>query len=51
MLIKSSSLAAIMHRCKRQPTRLMRFLIEELFNVDELRSSTVRGKERETART
>ena len=44
VLIKSSSLAAIMRRCKRQPTRLMRFLMEELFSVDELRSSTVRGK-------
>ena len=36
MLITSSSLAAIMRSCKRQPSRLMRFLMDEL--------NTVRGK-------
>ena len=44
VLIKSSSLAAIMHRSKWQPIRVMRFLMDELFTTDELRSSTVHGK-------
>ena len=44
ILIKSSSLAAIIRRSKRQPTRVLRFLMEELFTHDELRMSTVRGK-------
>ena len=44
ILIKSTSLAAIMRRSKRQPTRVLRFLMEELFTHDELRLSTVRGK-------
>ena len=44
ILIKSSSLAAILRKSKRQPTRVLRLLMEELFTTDELRSSTVRGK-------
>ena len=44
ILIRSSSLAAILRRSKRQPTRVLRFLMEELFTHDELRMSTVRGK-------
>ena len=44
VLIKSSSLAAILRRSKWQPTHVLRFLMEELFTQDELRGSTVRGK-------
>lgn len=44
VLIKSSSLAAIIHKSKQLPARVMRFLMDELFTADELRSSTVRGK-------
>ena len=44
VLIKSSSLAAIMRKSKRQPTRLLRYLMDELFSPDELQGSTVRGK-------
>ena len=44
ILIKSSSLAAILRKSKHQPTRVLRLLMEELFTTDELRSSTVRGK-------
>ena len=44
VLIKSSALAAVLRKSKRQPTRALRLLMEELFTVDELRGSTVRGK-------
>ena len=44
ILIKSTSLAAALRRSKRQPTRLLRALMEELFTTDELRCSSVRGK-------
>ena len=44
VLIKTTSLAAVLRRAKRQPTRLMRFLMQELFTEDELRCSSVRGK-------
>jgi len=44
IMIKSSSLAAVIRRSKRQSTRVLRFLMDELFTVDELRTSTVRGK-------
>jgi len=44
ILIKSSALAAILRKSKRQPTRVLRLLMEELFSIDELRSSTIRGK-------
>ena len=44
VLIKSSSLAMILRRSKRTPTRLLRFLMGDLFSVDELQTSTVHGK-------
>ena len=44
VMIKGSSLAAAMRQAKRQPTRLLRHLMVELFSEDELRCSTVRGK-------
>ena len=44
VLIKSTSLSAVLRRSKRQPTRLLRGLMEELFTEDELRCSSVRGK-------
>ena len=44
VLIKSSALAAVLRKSKRQPTRVLRLLMEELFTNDELRTSTVRGK-------
>ena len=44
ILIKSSSLAAALRRCNRQPTRLLRLLMMELFTEDELRTSSMRGK-------
>ena len=44
ILIKGTSLAAIIRRSKCQPTRVLRLLMEELFTHDELRLSTVRGK-------
>ena len=44
ILIKSTSLAAALRQSKRQPTRLLRNLMVELFSQDELRCSTVRGK-------
>ena len=37
-------LATALRRAKRQPTRLLRLLMVELFSTDELRCSTVRGK-------
>lgn len=44
VLIKSTSLAAALRQSKRQPTRLLRYLMVELFSEDELRCCTVRGK-------
>ena len=44
ILIKSSSLAAVLRRANRQPTRLLRLLMTELFTEDELRMSSMRGK-------
>ena len=44
ILIKSSSLAAALRRCNRQPTHLLRLLMMELFTEDELRTSSMRGK-------
>ena len=44
VLIKSTSLAAVLRKSKHQPTRLLRALMEELFSEDELRCSSVRGK-------
>ena len=43
-MIKSTSLAAALRQAKRQPTRLLRYLMVELFSEDELRCCTVRGK-------
>ena len=45
ILIKSSSLAAVLRRSGRQPTRLLRLLLTELFTEDELRTSLMRGKQ------
>ena len=44
VLIKSSTLAAVLRKSKRQPTRVLRLLMEEMFTSDELHTSTVRGK-------
>jgi len=44
IMITSTSLAAALRQSKRQPTRLLRNLMVELFSQDELRCSTVRGK-------
>ena len=44
VLIKSSSLATVLRRANRQPTRLLRLLLTELFTEDELRMSSMRGK-------
>ena len=44
ILIKSSSLAAALRRANRQPTRLLRLLMTELFTEDELRTSSMRGR-------
>ena len=43
VMVKGASLAASLTRCKCQPTRLLRLLMNELFTEDELRCSTVRG--------
>ena len=43
-MIKGASLASALTRSKRQPTRLLRFLMGEMFTEDEMRCSTVRGK-------
>ena len=43
-MVKATSLAAALTRSKRQPTRLLRHLMGELFTEDELRSSSVKGK-------
>ena len=42
--VSGAMLASVLRRAKNQPTRLLRYLMEELFTVDELRCSTVRGK-------
>jgi len=44
IMIKSSSLAAINRKAKRQPTRILRYLMDELFSEEELKGSTVRGR-------
>ena len=44
VLIKSSALEAVLRKSKQQPTRVLRLLMEELFTVDKLCGSTVRGK-------
>ena len=44
IMVKGTTLASILSKSKRQPTRLLRFLMSELFTEDELRFSTVRGK-------
>ena len=44
VMIKSTSLAAALRQAKRQPTRLLRCLMVELFSEDELRCCTVKGK-------
>ena len=43
-MVKGSALASVLSKSKRQPTRLLRFLMAELFTEEELRCSTVRGK-------
>ena len=42
--MNGAMLAATIRRAKNQPTRLLRFLMVEMFTIDELRCSTVRGK-------
>ena len=44
ILVNGAMLATALRRAKRQPTRLLRYLMVELFSHDELRCSTVRGK-------
>ena len=44
IMVKGPTLAAVLTKSKRQPTRLLRFLMAELFTEDELKCSTVRGK-------
>ena len=44
VLVNGAMLAAAVCRAKNQPTRLLRYLIVEMFTTDELRCSTVRGK-------
>ena len=44
ILVSGAMLATALRRAKRQPTRLLRYLMVELFSHDELRCSTVRGK-------
>ena len=44
IMVKGTTLASVLSKSKRQPTRLLRFLMSELFTEDELRFSTVRGK-------
>jgi len=41
---KSTPLAAALRQSKHQPTRLLWYLMVELFLQDELRCSTVQGK-------
>lgn len=44
IMVKGTVLASVLSRSKRQPTRLLRFLMTQLFTEEELRCSTVRGK-------
>ena len=47
IMVKGPVLASVLARSKRQPTRLLRFLMVELFTEDELRCSTVHGEKGE----
>ena len=42
--VNGAMLATAVRRAKNQPTRLLRYLMVEMFTTDELRCSTVRGK-------
>ena len=42
--MNGAMLATAVRRAKNQPTRLLRYLMVEMFTTDELRCSTVRGK-------
>ena len=42
--VNGAMLATALRHAKRQPTRLLRLLMVELFSTDQLRCSTVRGK-------
>ena len=44
VIVSGAMLATVLRRAKNQPTRLLRFLMAEVFTSDELRCSTVRGK-------
>lgn len=44
IMVKGPTLASVLTKSKRQPTRLLRFLMAELFTEEELKCSTVRGK-------
>ena len=44
IMVKGTTLVSVLSKSKRQPTRLLRFLMSELFTEDELRFSTVRRK-------
>ena len=43
ILVNGAMLATALRHAKRQPTRLLQYLMVELFSHDELRCSTVRG--------
>ena len=44
VIVSGAMLASVLRRAKNQPTRLLRFLMVEMFSTDELRCSTVRGR-------
>ena len=44
VIVSGAMLASVLRRAKNQPTRLLRFLMVEIFSTDELRCSTVRGR-------
>ena len=44
VIVSGTMLASVLQRAKNQPTRLLRFLMVEMFSIDELRCSTVRGR-------
>ena len=44
VLIKPTSLATCLRKAKRQPTKLIRFLMDRLFTEDDLKVSSVKGK-------
>ena len=44
VIVSGTMLASVLQRAKNQPTRLLRFLMVEMFSTDELRCSTVRGR-------